>query len=426
MSKLSSRIKYARFIAGLFYKYIVVPVFWVVVFLHFFLLLFSFSTTLTTILVYVVAGIFVFNFISFLETKRSKQYTNIKVMLFSTLLSLLVAELSLRYIVRANLSYSEINGMHLYVSPFFSNKIIRIAGINSKTRDLSFIEHYRVGTKRMESIKDEFSYEHRFNSFGGRGSEPILADSSYKIIALGDSFTEGAGTPEDSTWVHLLSGRIQQIRTDTVTYLNAGVSGSDPFQSYHLLKRLSTKYKPDLAILMINRSDIYDYQNRGGLERFESKKLLNYRWGPWWEPVYAFSFIFRGLVHAFTDLDSFFRTSTQREEGESVAIKAIANLLKNELPAFAKEHDIELWVFSIPSDYELLYHFDRFEEFETLLAGSSVNYVSLKQDIANYLEENDLTVSDIYWEFDRHFKPVGYDIVAQLMYEHIAGRTVSP
>jgi lysophospholipase L1-like esterase len=296
-------------------------------------------------------------------------------------------------------------------------------GYASPAKDLSHIEQYRLGTRKMESIEDEFSYEHAYNTFGGRGDEPLL-HSAFKIIALGDSFTEGAGTPVDSTWIHLLTKKINSIHIDTVTYLNAGVSGSDPFQSYELLKRLYSKYKPDLAILLINESDIGDYQNRGGLERFDKNRSLGYKWGPWWEPLYACSFIFRSIIHATTDLDYYFNTSEERNAIQSKAKDAIIQLIQHYLNPYCISKNVKLWIFSIPYEYELHYNVDMFADFSQKLDTSAINYVNLKDDIGAYLIKNDLKPADIYWKFDRHFKPTGYNMVGDLMYKQLISDSI--
>jgi len=52
--------------------------------------------------------------------------------------------------------------------------------------------------------------------------------------------------------------------------LNGGVSGSDPFYSYYILRYKLLKYHPDLVVLTINKTDFDDFVCRGGDERFLS------------------------------------------------------------------------------------------------------------------------------------------------------------
>jgi lysophospholipase L1-like esterase len=396
------------------------PLIIVVVYLHFFLLLFSFSTIITTILIYVLGTYAVISFLKHLESKRKASYLHYKVFFLATSATLFVGELSLRYVFKTNLSYSEQNGLHLYASPFFSNKVVRLIGLSGAEIDLSGIDKYRVKRERTESISDEFSYVHSFNSLGCRGAEPLQGEGVFKILALGDSFTEGAGTPEDSTWVHLLSLRMQDHQDQKTTYLNAGISGSDPFQSFQLLKRLHALYKPDLVVLLLNYSDInQDFYNRGGKERFEKGSLLAYRVGPWWEPIYASSFIFRAIIHATTNMDYLFCTPEDRMKNHEEASWAIANLLQTEYTAFAAENNIDFRVFSIPYEFELKNNYDAFAELDSVLQHSNVKFINLYPALRQYVEENELNYSDLYWTFDMHFKPVGYSVVADLMFGHL-------
>jgi lysophospholipase L1-like esterase len=181
---------------------------------------------------------------------------------------LFIVDCALKYGFRLNLSYQEKNGGIFYASPYFQNKIKNKLGLLGPNPDVLYKREEDAGTSRIEE-KKEFSYIHRFNSFGLRGKEPDNSPDTYKILALGDSFTEGVGAPEDSTWIHILAQKIAESRSKKVTYLNGGLSGSDPFLSFRIMKEVTKKYKPDLVVLMMNSSDISDYYNVGGKERFD-------------------------------------------------------------------------------------------------------------------------------------------------------------
>ena len=112
--------------------------------------------------------------------------------------------------------------------------------------------------------------------------------NEFRILALGDSFTEGDGAAADSTWLKFLEYSLRKKPlAKQLRYINAGVCGSDPFFEYMLLKTKLLKYKPDLVILCINSSDIEDIRIRGGWERFKADGKVIYNNPPWWEPLYA-------------------------------------------------------------------------------------------------------------------------------------------
>ena len=119
-----------------------------------------------------------------------------------------------------------------------------------------------------------------------------------RVIVIGDSFTEGAGASLDSSYTKLLS------KTNTnIEIMNAGVSGSDPAFELRLLEMRLFKYHPDIVIMSINNSDIYDFITRGGMERFRADSTLQFRPAPWWEPLFANSFLARSLVNGICKVD---------------------------------------------------------------------------------------------------------------------------
>lgn len=138
----------------------------------------------------------------------------------------------------------------------------------------------------------QFLYPRETNSLGISDKEWQLdkPDSVFRIVALGDSFTEGDGAPADSAWPKLLE---QQLLRDgmAVEVLNAGVCGSDPFHELMLLKYRLVNYQPDLVIVTIAMQDLLeDIGVKGGMERFDPDMG---RFPPLFEIVYAYSHIAR-------------------------------------------------------------------------------------------------------------------------------------
>ena len=114
----------------------------------------------------------------------------------------------------------------------------------------------------------EFDYEIRTNSLGFRDIEHPRdkpADE-FRLLAIGDSFTEGRGARFEHTWLNQLSKSLRERYTDIrIRTLCAGSSGSDPFFGYRNLADRLLAYQPDWVLLVVNESDPLDVLARGGM-----------------------------------------------------------------------------------------------------------------------------------------------------------------
>lgn len=122
----------------------------------------------------------------------------------------------------------------------------------------------------------EFWYRLTTNSLGLRDIEhPIDKDNhEFRIVCLGDSFTEGYGVSFKDSWPQQLKQLLDKRGLfSKITVIAAGINNSDPFFCYYRLKHLLLPFKPDLVLLQMNSTDMGDSGHYGGLERFESKSL---------------------------------------------------------------------------------------------------------------------------------------------------------
>jgi len=153
------------------------------------------------------------------------------------------------------------------------------------------------------------------------------ADNEYRIIAIGDSFTEGVGTTFDSTWVKQLELLLNKQKKHLFSCINAGLAGSDPFFEYMLLKGKLLIYKPDLVIINMIDNDIIDVIHRGGMERFKKNGKVEFSKPHNWEWIYASSFIFRLFINNVLSYDASLICKYKERELYKAAIDKIYNLL---------------------------------------------------------------------------------------------------
>ncbi len=116
----------------------------------------------------------------------------------------------------------------------------------------------RNASGRYEST--EFDTHYQINSLGLRDREYGEKQAgTFRILMLGDSFTEGDGVESNETFSKVLEARLNG-RRGPLRYevVNAGVGSYSPLLEYLYLTREGLLLKPDLVILNLDMSDFYD------------------------------------------------------------------------------------------------------------------------------------------------------------------------
>jgi hypothetical protein len=260
----------------------------------------------------------------------------------------------------------------------------------------------------------EFSYTRNINSLGFSFNEvpEEKKPGEIRIMSMGDSFTEGDGAPADSTWMKIFQTKLQAAYPDSnFTFINAGVCGSDPVFDYNLFVHKLEKYKPDYLIDVVTNSDMDDIGLRGGFERFIGEDSCRFKQGPWWEPVYAVSHLFRLIVH--THRNRLFLTPKEDEariEKSAVTI----NRAERMLDSIAAERQIKFVCVLMPVATDFLNN-----EFSTLkpvmqkMQQPVFNVFNLFPCYAGKI--NSQNVFNYYWQTDGHHNSQGYKLFGECM-----------
>lgn len=380
---------------------------------HVFLLYFCIANTITTIifygLLYVVSISVIRKF--FFTTAKEKQQ-NALLLCTAIIASLLLSELFLKYVYKQDLNYKERNGGALYISSYQRYKIENMVRRFIKKEKNRHVHRYKPGTV-IQRNKTEYTYSASINSLGIRGKELQPCDSCVTVLALGDSFTEGVGSPDDSTWVMLLE---QKYASDNiykkVRLINAGISGSDLFFEYKMLEHLFDSFRPQVVILSVNASDIDDYIVRGGFERFSNPQKVVYRKGPWWEYFYSFSFIFRRIVHGVWGLNRNFLTQQQEENLREEAKSAICNAITKEYNNFSAAKNFKLIVVFQPMLEELTKNKMELSLCLQTLRANEISVIDLFPAFKHEIEKLNGNTQNLFWQNDLHYTPTGNVLVA--------------
>ena len=140
-----------------------------------------------------------------------------------------------------------------------------------------------------------------------------------RILAIGDSFTEGVGTSYEESWVKQLESR---WKDQNVEAINAGVGGSDPVYEFAMYRDKLTEYRPNLVIVTINSSDIAEVIGRGGFDRFHADGTAG-KEAPSWEWIFAANHLFRLVMTRGFNYDFGLVKNADALESKRKAVKII-------------------------------------------------------------------------------------------------------
>jgi lysophospholipase L1-like esterase len=253
---------------------------------------------------------------------------------------------------------------------------------------------------------------------------PNNKPGEFRIINLGDSFTEGIGVGDGYTWSDVLQKNLRQKYQDNmINVINAGQSGNDPIQCLHSFLTQYVNLKPDLVLLALNNSDINDVYTRGGNDRFvDDRQVL--RRGPWWEIFYAVSFIIRKHVREdlrysiyLIPIDS---EGVEQQFARNEIVKCLI-LLNNT----CKQRGIDFILIVMPNQFEMeriLACPDRARKADALLDGMGLLYEQLLKEgfptiflpecYEEKMRSSQTNPSQYYWEHDFHHNEEGYKMFA--------------
>ncbi len=266
--------------------------------------------------------------------------------------------------------------------------------------------------QHYEQRHPEFSYTVTTNDLGLRDrNHPVTKPpGETRVLCLGDSFTQGVGSPEPQTWPRLLE-RVLRQWDPKVSVMNGGREGTDPFFAYRLLERHLLPYRPDVVVVTINQGDQYDYVLWGGTERFQPHGMLRGRPPPWWQPAYAASVVFRHVVHDLLGYDTEFVHRDERQALDQEMREQTFELFQR-FQALGEAQGYELLVVFLPMMDELeagaleqqpvLTRLDEETDVATLDLREAFNRAGVR----------DSPEGPLYYPLDRHFTPRGNEVTA--------------
>jgi lysophospholipase L1-like esterase len=255
---------------------------------------------------------------------------------------------------------------------------------------------------------DEFDFIRTTNSLGFSASEWTKDKGTKKrIIALGDSFTEGDGAAQDSSYPALLQN-ILNSRTDSTEWevLNAGTCGSDPVFNYQNLHDRLLAYKPDIVLQTISTHDLSnDIDLRGGFERFKPDGTLKAKSLPTW----FYPAVFSNLAWLVIKV-----TGVKRADWG--AVEQIERDLANKYGTLAATNNIKIVFILLPIRSELKHKGAFRHDFSPLLKTIATHKnTAVLNLIPCYLQgiKDYNGINNLYWIKNSHHNGTGYRMMAE-------------
>lgn len=297
---------------------------------------------------------------------------------------------------------------------------------NNKTR------YYWINSKNeTKTLKTkEFSYTRNINSLGYSDVEWDFkaGHNLTTILSLGDSFTEGDGAHQDSSYVSFLSRNLKSNIDTNITLLNAGKCGSDPFFNYVNYKDILINFNPQIILQTLSWHDVkYDVALRGGMERFEENynvKFRNHK-NKYLEFVYAVSFTSRIFFKIFK-YDQYFQNPLRFKKHRQEDKKKILSLFKN-YKDLAEKNGSTLVLVLLP---------DKNESFKNKYPKEFTALINDLKSIENliifdllvcyqeYFEETKHNIENYYWVYDGHHNAKGYELMAKCIEKGLVKRNL--
>ncbi len=266
--------------------------------------------------------------------------------------------------------------------------------------------------------RPEFDFDRHTNSLGLRDKEwaEKKPEGVTRIIALGDSFTEGQGAELRESYPKVLERLLVEKGYD-VEVLNAGKAGSDPFFQYVLLRDKLIRYSPDLVLVMINRTDVDDIVGRGGMERFHEDGMVFPPRQPRTEPLYKQSFLYRLIHHEVLRKNSLFLSQDEMQSLQEISRSQLVDAAEM-TQDLGKENGFDLMVVIQPMRSDLKKARVPMPAVARLLGERGIPFFDVTPLMSERLgsaEPIKKSINKYSWDKDGHFNAAGYAILAELI-----------
>jgi len=123
------------------------------------------------------------------------------------------------------------------------------------------LNHSFIPSASGSLVTEGEAIPYNINSLGFRDREYSLKkpEGTFRIVTVGDSYTEGYGVRIEETFIKVLEGMLNNSSGNTkYEVINYGMASYSPLLEYLLLKEKAMELDPDMVILLYDYSDLKD------------------------------------------------------------------------------------------------------------------------------------------------------------------------
>lgn len=293
------------------------------------------------------------------------------------------------------------------------------------------------------SFANEYAFDYRYNSMGFRDVEHDFEKPPgvFRILGLGDSFTEGAGVDFSSTYLYRLEEMLNRREGNhpRVEIIKAGIGGYSAEPERLLLQYYGVKFHPDLILVGILTNDAWDAlaglndkaaTDDGYLLSYEARQLGEL--GKW---LYLHSHFCRSFLAQYVNYKIQKRANITWDEIWDPSEKRKKALDKMELEygrmsVLARQMNSEIVFIFIPqapdpnvSDGYAVFEGGMFpgNEVGDWCRRSSHHFINVFPTMMAALAKGSL-----YYKQDGHCNVEGYRVIAETLYSELTKNSLVP
>jgi lysophospholipase L1-like esterase len=299
-----------------------------------------------------------------------------------------------------------------------------------------YVQHIPNTSFRNVGYYKEYSAKGRVNNWGFIGKDRSIdkPEGSYRIIVVGDSFTEAVQVDSDKNYCSLLETLLGQ----RYEVINTGLSDYSPKLEYMYLREKLVHFGPDRIMLQLFANDVHDdYRHRAmeeGPFNLGPRRSFIYNHSKFYhyclrqrEKLREKLFGKRGTVED-TNIDKFFFMK-KGNQALKTRLWAVTEQYLSRIKELADGRGIRLSVFIIPMESQISppdqmsmasqFYFkepptDDFEKAVRMFCeANKVDFI----DMLTVFRDNKKL--DLYFEKEGHLTELGHNLVAETLYEYL-------